>query len=432
MHNDSSPSDPPPVYMLGLGIYLPEASLTNEQIEEGMPWLKTNAQWISEHTGIRSRRVATPDEDATDLGFNAAKEALELAAVAPEDIDLIILATNTSKYVYPAGAVRIQERFGYDDHGQLRMRKAGALDVQQGCASYIGSIGMAFGMIRGGLFRNILVVGADVATRMVDWTDRDSILLGDAAAACVVSCDPPEAGHEVPGFQILSHFMRTDSSKADVIRQRGVLNSANNPLEHISREHPEDVHSDLYTRDYFGSPENGDHRFFEMDGRQVYRFVTGAVPRAGYLETLRRAGLIEDAPEELELDGIESLVDVKERRKRREIARYLASKVDMFVPHSANLSLNQELANEMGIPVEQMYVTLHKYGNTSAASIGISLYEAQRQESQYWTLTKRDGRGQIKVPAREVVVPPLQAGQVALLLSFGAGNSWNYLLTRRL
>jgi 3-oxoacyl-[acyl-carrier-protein] synthase-3 len=419
------------VYLHGLGVHIPPMSLTNEQIETGMPWLQTNAQWIAEHTGIRERRIADPEQHATDLGYLAAKESLELGGFEPEDIDLILLATNTAHWVYPAGAGRIQTLFGKDEEGRMRMRRAGGLDVQQGCASFIGAVGMASAMVRGGGFENILVVGADVVTRMVDWTDRDAILLGDAATACVVSSREPSAEQGTPSFEIMGHFMRTDGRRADVIQQRGVLNVQNHPLTFLDKDAPQEEAPELYGEGFFGSNKPGERRFFEMDGRQVYRFVTGTVPREGYLEVLRHAGLLEDAPPELELDDVESLGDIKDRHRRREIAQYLATKVDLFVPHSANLSLNQELANEMGIPFERMYVTLHKYGNTSAASVGISLYEALRQESEYDTLTKRDGKGEVKVPSRRVVVPPIHAGSRALLLSFGAGKSWNYLLVER-
>ena len=420
-----------PIHLHGLGVYLPPMSLTNEQIEKGMPWLKTNARWIAEHTGIRARRIADPDQLATDLGYLAAKQTFELSGFEPEEIDLILLATNTAHWVYPAGAGHIAVAFGKGDDGRMRMHQAGALDVQQGCASFIGAVGMAAAMVRGGGFRNVLVIGADVVTRMVDWTERDAILLGDAATSCIVSAEEPRAAAETPSFKVLGHFMRTDGERSDVIQQRGVLNVNNHPLTFLDKHPPQEEIPELYGEGFFGSNKPGERRFFEMDGRQVYRFVTGTVPREGYLEVLRRSGLLEDAPEGLGLDEIDSLEQVRSRGQRREIAQYLATKVDMFVPHSANLSLNQELANEMGIPFERMYVTLHKYGNTSAASVGISLYEALRQESRYLTLTKRDGRGEIKVPSREVVVPPIEPGQRALLLSFGAGKSWNYLMVER-
>ncbi|MAE76394.1 MAG: hypothetical protein CMJ85_05975 [Planctomycetes bacterium] len=420
------------VWIRGLGVYLPEASLTNEAIEAGMPWLRTSAQWISEHTGIYKRHVARPDQHAADLGYLAAVEALELSQSEPESIDLIMLATNTSQYVYPAGAGRIQNAFGTGAGGQLRMGRAGALDLQQGCSSFIGAIGLASGLIRGQLFRNVLVVGADVATRMVDWTNRDSILLGDAAAACVVSAGEPPQGLDPAPIEVLGHFMRTDPTAADAVFQRGVLNVANNPFDHLKRElDPEggSFRRQLYGDDFLDSMEDDTHRFFEMDGRQVYRFVKGIVPRQGYLEVLQRSGLLDDLPDCWQ--SVESVDDIRNRHERAELCNYLASKVDMFVPHSANLSLNQDLAEEMSIPQERMYVTLQKYGNTSAASVGLSLYEALRHEASYTTLTKRDGSGQVKVAGRQVTVPKLDAGQTALLLSFGAGNSWNYVMTRR-
>lgn len=422
----------PRVWLRGLGVYLPEASLTNLEIERGMPWLDTSAQWIEEHTGIRKRHVAGPHQHASDLGFLAARQAVELAAVPLEAIDLVMLATNTSEFVYPAGAGRIQMAFGTDGRGRLLLRNSGALDLQQGCSSFVGGIGMAAGLIRGGHFHNILVIGADVATRMVDWTDRDAILLGDAAAACVLSGGPKPAHLEIPPLEILGHFMRTDPTKADAIVQRGVLNVANNPFDHLQRDLDTDADSlraALYDSGFFGTMQNGDHKFFEMDGRQVYRFVIGTVPRQGYLEVLERSGLLEDRPDWMQ--GIHSVAEVKDRQLRRKVCSYLASQVDLLVPHSANLTLNQDLADEMQIPWERMYVTLQKYGNTSAASVGLSLFEALRHESRYTSLTKRDGRGEISVASREIVARKLEEGQTALLLSFGAGNTWNYVMTRR-
>ncbi|MEZ5989224.1 MAG: ketoacyl-ACP synthase III [Planctomycetota bacterium] len=425
----------PRVRIIGLGIHVPEPVLTNEELERGMPWLHTSAAWIREHTGILERHVAPREHHAADLGYLAAEEALRLAAVAPEEVDLLLLATNTSQFVYPAGAARIQARFGTDDRGDLRMRKAGALDLQQGCSSFVGAIGLARGLIAAGQFRTVLCVGADVATRMVDWSDRDAILLGDAAAACVLTGDEGRGGFEYPAFEVLGQFMRTDPVMADAIRQPGVLNVANDPFSFIGRDFTgegAELRRQLYGSGFQPDLANGRAPFFQMDGRKVYRFVKRIVPRQGYLEVLRSSGLLGDAPAALGLDAVESLEDVGDRERRQEIAAWLATKVDLFVPHSANLSLNQELAEEMGIPYERMYVTLHKYANTSAASVGLSLYEALRQPSRYDTLTKRDGKGEVKVESRAIVTPALERGQVALLLSFGAGNSWNYVVTRRL
>ncbi len=419
------------VWIRSLGVYVPEDSLTNEELAEGMPWLDTSPQWIAEHTGIRARRVARPDQDATDLGFAAAKEALALSGLGPGDVDLVLLATNTNPQIYPAGAARIQAMFGEDGKGRLAMADAGALDLQQGCASFLGGIGLASGLLKGGAFGCILVVGADVATRMVDWTDRDSILLGDAAAACVMTAGDEPGDLDPPPLEVLGHFMRTDPRQADAISQEGPLDRQNHPRRHfgaaIDPQGPP-ARKQLYETGCFGGLEDGEHCFFRMDGRQVYRFVKRTVPREGYLEVMRRAGLCGDEPEEWRAYG--SLAEVRDRELRRRMTDWLASKVDLFVPHSANLSLNQELAEELGIPFERMYVTLHKYANTSAASVGLSLYEALRGAGHYVTLTKRDGKGNIKVPAREIRPPRLDPGQVALLLSFGAGNSWNYLVVR--
>ncbi len=420
-----------PVWIRGLGVYIPEDSLTNEELAEGMPWLDTSPQWISEHTGIRARRVARKDQDTTDLGYLASKEAVELSGIDPSEIDLILLATNTNRQIYPAGAARIQAAFGKNEDRNLVMRRAGALDLQQGCASFLGGIGLAGGLLRSGAFSNILVVGADIASRMVDWTDRDSILLGDAAAACVMSSGPPPSGGGLPPLELLGHFMRTDPIGADAISQEGPLDPSNHPRSHFGKSIDMSLSNrrkQLYPVGAFGGLEDGEHCFFRMDGRQVYRFVKRTVPRQGYLEVMRAAGLCADEPEAYR--AFESLEDVKDRGLRAEIAGWLASKIDLFVPHSANLSLNQELCEELGLPFDRMYVTLHKYANTSAASVGLSLYEALRGDGEYRTLTKRDGQGEITVPSRVIRPRRLVSGQTALLLSFGAGNSWNYLVVK--
>ena len=266
-------------------------------------------------------------------------------------------------------AERFDER-GVDSRGvkpgarhRDRMRNATALDLQQGCASFLGGIVLAHGMIRGDIFRNVLVVGADVSTRMLDWTNRDSILLGDAGTAAVLSGDDPPGDLDAPVLEILGHFMRTDPTMADAISQKGPLNIANNAVDHLGKELRIEEggpapRAQLYGADFFGSTSDEEHRFFQMDGRKVYRFVKRILPRQGYLEVQRSAGLLRNAPAGLGLDDIQSLEDVEDRSQRMEIFKFLASNIDLFVPHGANLALNQELAEEMGIPFEKMYITL--------------------------------------------------------------------------
>ena len=410
-----------PVFITGLGIGVPERVLSNEQIEGDMPWLETSADWIREHTGIRQRHVAAPGQNATDLGYVAAVEALEHAGCPPQDIDLVVFATNTAHFVYPAGAALIQERFRANaGNGEpCAMSRASALDVQQGCASFVGAIAIGTAMIRGGDCQRVLVIGADVASRMVDWTDRSAVLLGDGAAACVLSREVPKPRGGLPALEVLATFMRTVPDP-DSISQRGVLDSRNDPFQHIeyAATIPGRVtRESLYARLAKPDSDAERHRHFRMDGPKVYRFVRRTVATIGYVEVLQRAGLLPDCP------TLGSSGDLVERA---------AQVVDRFVPHGANMFLNQELADQMRIPYENMAITLPEYGNTSAASVGLTLHSLLRGPVEYGTVAKRGPNGSVTIPERAVRVDPLRPGHVALLLSFGAGASWNYVVTRAL
>jgi len=417
-----------PVYITGVAAALPERKLTNEQLVAGMPWLDVSADWVREHTGIAQRHVAAPGEQATDLGGRAAVAALERARCHADAIDLVLLATNTPQFVFPAGAAMIQERLIADSAGRARMARAAALDLQQGCASFVAGIILGAGMIQSGSCRRVLVVGADVATRMLDWTDRNSILLGDGAAACVLADELPEH-RAMPALEILASFMRTIPDQ-DSIFQRSHLDPRNDPFAHmqfaaaiggrVTRQR-------LYARMAAPEPAWAD-TFFHMDGRKVYRFVRRVVTESGYLEVLRRAGLV-SAAEVTQLEA-DAGADTFKTAASAALLSTIGSRIDRFVPHGANLVLDQELADQMHIPNERMAVTLQEHGNTSTASVGIALACTLQGNIRYATIAHRSADGKLVKQPRDVVVEPLRAGHVALLLSFGAGTSWNYVVAR--
>jgi 3-oxoacyl-[acyl-carrier-protein] synthase III len=420
-----------PVYITGVGAALPERVLTNAELTAKMPWLDVSAEWIVEHTGIEQRHVARPGEHATDLGFAAALQALEHARCTPDDIDLVVLATNSARFIYPAGAALIQERLAEALPGKTAMARAAALDLQQGCAGLVAAIILATGMVQSGTCQRVLVVGAEVATRMVDWTERNAVLLGDGASACVVSNSLPAAADRAPALQILASFMRTIPDRHSICQQ-GVLDERNDPFQHIEFAASqtgsfakEQLHERLLTTD----PQMLRTRLFHMDGTKVYRFVRRMVAASGYLEVLSRAGLA--TPEEQRLidahvqSGAPVLSDLGE-----DVLARLSARVDRLVSHGANMTLNQELADQMRIPYERLAVAVRDTGNTSAASVGIALARLLRGPLGYTTISKRDPSGAITKPSRAVTVEPLQPGHTALLLSFGAGTSWNYVATR--
>ncbi len=420
-----------PVYITGVGASLPERTLTNEQIAAGMPWLDLSADWVREHTGIRRRHVAAPDQHAIDLGYAAARQALARSACDADDIDLIIMATNTAEFVYPAGAAMIQERLAAECAKFSRMARAAALDLQQGCASFVAGIAIAASMIQSGACARTLVIGADVATRMVDWTDRSAVLLGDGGTACVLGRDPPSVSAAHPGLEVLASFMRTIPDR-ESIYQRGVLDPRNDPFQHMEfakRLNGPVTRRSLYAR--FNPPGGTDEvsRFFQMDGRKVYRFVRRTVAASGYLEVMCRAGLVTDAERERIEQHLRADAPALAELSEEFLAR-LAGRIDRFIPHGANMVLDQELADQMQIPYERMALTLAEHGNTSAASVGITLERLLRNSVAFSTIAKRDAQGVISKPARDVVVRPLARGHTALLLSFGAGTSWNYVVAR--
>jgi 3-oxoacyl-[acyl-carrier-protein] synthase III len=412
-----------PAFITAVGAAVPSQILTNEVLLQGMPWLDTSPEWVREHTGIRSRHVAGPDEHATDLGLQAALQALDRAHVAAKDTDMVILATNTSQFVYPAGAALIQQGLG--NHGHC-MPHAAALDVQQGCGGFLAGIILATAMVQSGACHQVLVIGADVATRMVDWTDRSCLLLGDGATACVVSDRRPPSSEVPLCLEVLGSFMQSTPDRESIF-QRGGLDPRNHPLQHIEYAaslRGRITREALYARLATPPPGGGDCHF-HMDGRKVYRFVRRTVPGSGYLEVLQRAGLV-NAEEYAHLvaNSHESSNDDPSLRTA------IGHRIDRFVPHGANMVLDQELADQMHIPYERMALTLQEHGNTSAASVGIALERILRGETRYETIAKRDSEGHLTKPAHEVVVDQLRVGHNVLLLSFGAGTSWNYIAAR--
>ncbi len=419
---------PDPVFITGVGAELPDRILTNEQLVAGMPWLDVNPQWIADHTGIRQRHVVRPEDDATDLGCRAAFRAIERSGCDPAGIDLVLLATNTARLVYPAGAALIQQRLGASLPGGKALARAAAIDLQQGCASFVAGIALATAMLQSGAGQRALVVGADTASRMVDWTDRNAMLLGDGACACVLERALPAAAARPLAFEVLGTFLRTIPD-AESIVQHGVLDAGNDPFRHIERGRRfgaaltrEQMYADV-------TPASDRSRFFAMQGRNVYRFVRRHVAATGFLEVLCRSGLVR-ADERARVDAFVRSEPTCLDGLGEDLLMALGGRIDRFVPHGANMVLDQELADQMRIPYERMAVALQDTGNTSAASVGLALARALQGDIRYATVAKRDAAGVITRPSRNIVVEPLQRGHHVLMLSFGAGASWNYVVAR--
>jgi 3-oxoacyl-[acyl-carrier-protein] synthase-3 len=297
-----------PVAIAGLGMYVPERILTNVELES---MVETNNDWIVSRTGIRERRTAAEGQATSDLAVPAALEALRVAGLAPTDLDLIIVATCTGDMgSFPATAAIVQDRLGAG--------KIPAFDVAAVCSGFVYALDVASQYVAGGRYDNVLVIGAEVLSKVVDWTDRNTcVLFGDGAGAVVV-----QPGIEGEG--ILGSILGADGSGACLLNIPA--GGTRNPL----------------TRALIDERQN----FMMMKGREVFRFAVEIMGEAA-LQVLASVGLTAD-------------------------------QVDLFVPHQANVRIIDAAAKRLGLPKEKVFVNVDRYGNTSAASVPLALCEAWR------------------------------------------------------
>ena len=187
-------------HVTGIGSYLPEKIVTNQELSER---IDTSDEWIKERTGIAQRHIAADDETTSDLGYIAGKRAIENAGLTPDDIDLIVVATSTPDYTFPATATLIQERLG--------IRHGAAFDIQAVCSGFIYGMHVVEKLVRAGGVRNALLIGAETFSRILDWEDRTTcVLFGDGAGAVVLSASEQEGG-------VLSSFIRSDGRYRDLL-----------------------------------------------------------------------------------------------------------------------------------------------------------------------------------------------------------------------
>ena len=241
----------PFAHITGWGMYAPEPVLTNDDISK---MVDTNDEWIRDRTGIRERHIARENEFPSTLGVEAAVKALQIANLAPTDLDLIICTSSSPEYIFPATACIIQDQIG--------ATKAGAFDLQAACTGFIFAINMAAQAIRSGSIKSALVVGTEVLSRFVNWKDRNTcILFGDGAGAFVLQAS------DLPGG-VMSAVMHSDGSGADSLTLLG--GGSHYPASEMT------IHE-------------GKH-FVQMDGKEVFRFATRVMGRAA-LEALEQAKL---------------------------------------------------------------------------------------------------------------------------------------------
>jgi 3-oxoacyl-[acyl-carrier-protein] synthase-3 len=298
----------PLVELVGTGRYTPERVLSNAELEK---LVDTSDQWIQERTGIRERRIAGPHETVAYMSKQAADQVLADAGLGPEDLDAIILGTASPDRLLPSTACDMQ--------AQLGAKNAAAFDISAACSGFLYGISLAEGMIAGGMFRNVLVVGAERLSTITDYTDRATcILFGDGAGATLVR--PVTDGKR----GLLGGYLKSDGTLANLLYRPGGGGC-----------HPPDQKL-LTDRSYY----------IKMAGREVFKAAVLSMADACD-QSLQRAGL-------------------------------KGEQIDLMIPHQANIRIIEATAKHAKIPADKVYVNIDRYGNTSAASIPIALDECVR------------------------------------------------------
>ncbi len=303
----------PSTRITGTGCALPEKILTNADLSK---IVETSDEWITTRTGIKERRVADKNTATSDLSILAARRALEAAELQAADIDLIIVGTCTPDHMFPSVACLVQKALGAVN--------AAAFDVSAACSGFIYSLATARALLLAGSHKRALVLGADILSKITDWTDRGTcVLFGDGAGALVLELD--EKG-TTSGPRVLAIDMGADGTGSDMLNVPG--GGSRHPYSENGSmtEFPAKIH---------------------MDGKEVYKH---AVTRM--VETANRA---------LEKAG----------KTSQDLA--------LLIPHQANLRIIESVGKRMNLPAEKVFLNIHKYGNMSAATTIVALDEARRE-----------------------------------------------------
>ncbi len=321
----------PRIGVTGLGMSVPPKVLTNFDLEK---MVETSDEWITTRTGIKERHIAEPGVATSELGVAAAKEALAQAKLNPKDLELIITATTTPDMFFPSTACIIQDHLG--------ATSAVCFDLSAACSGSVFAMMTAQQYLLTGRYRNALVIGAEVLSGFIDWTDRSTcVLFGDGAGACVMA--PVSRGG------IVATDMGSDGSARELLYMPG--GGSKHPPSH------ESVDQRLHC--------------LRMNGTEIFKFATRAMA-----------------------DSADRVI--KEAKLKPE-------EIDCFIPHQANIRIIEAVVKRAKLSTKQVFMNLQRYGNTSAASNLIALYEAVQEGK-----VTRDDR--------------------VVMVAFGAGLTWGSLL----
>ncbi len=305
------------IRIIGTGSALPERCVTNDELAKLMD---TSDEWIRERTGIGSRYLSTGETVAL-LAGKACERALENAGKKAEEVELLMAATCSPEMALPCTACQIQAQIGASN--------AAAFDLNAACAGFLFALHTAWAYIEAGIYRNALIVGAEVLSKLLDWTDRGTcVLFGDGAGAVLVERCGEDGAFSEGGFSgksgVLGFAQHSDGSRGDVLKcsARGLRNP------------------------YFTDAPNAEGGFVRMDGREVFAFAVRRVP-AVILEALEKSRL---KPED----------------------------VDLYVLHQANKRIIEGIAKRLGVGLSRFPMNLDRVGNTSSAAIPLLLDELNR------------------------------------------------------
>ena len=334
----------------GIGMYVPSKVVTNNDLTK---YMDTNDEWIQERTGIKARRYAhRTEETTTTMGVEAAKVAIERAGITAQDIDFIVFATLSPDYYFPGCGVLLQRA--------MKMKQVGALDVRNQCSGFVYAVSVADQFIKSGMYKNILVVGAEKHSFGLDFSTRGrnvSVIFGDGAGAVVLQPTTDE------NRGILSTHLHSDGTDAEILAMFNPGTHANHWKENAATFNEAELADMFMSHAMIDNAEN----FPNMDGPAVFKTAVVKFPEV-IMEALSTNG-------------------------------YQPSDLKLLIPHQANLRIAQFVQQKLKLRDDQVYNNIQKYGNTTAASVPIALCEA-------WEAGK------------------INEGDLVCLAAFGSGFTW--------
>jgi 3-oxoacyl-[acyl-carrier-protein] synthase-3 len=341
----------------GIGMYVPQHVVTNNDL---LKYMDTSDEWIQERTGIKERRYAhRTNETTTTMGVEAAKIAIERAGITPQDIDFIIFATICPDYYFPGCGVLLQRA--------MKMKEIGALDVRNQCSGFVYALSVGDQFIKTGMYKNILVVGAEKHSFGLDFSTRGrniSVIFGDGAGAVILQ--PTEEQNR----GILSTHLHSDGESAEILAMYNPGTHANHWTEQKLADFDEAEIGEMFMSHAMIDKAQ---LFPNMDGPSVFKKAVVKFPEV-IMEALNKNGL--------------QTTDIK-----------------ILIPHQANLRISQFVQKKLRLSDDQVHNNIQKFGNTTAASIPIALCEA-------WELGK------------------IKEGDLVCLAAFGSGFTWASALLR--